>query len=802
VKETLFIMRQYSFTHWLRGSALVGAFFSVVGIVFVAPSSCVRLETLPGSGPASSGSTTSAADPYVKAHTVVGTLSLEEKATLMRGEPSGCGSNLPQTDNIFTTPGVTNKIAGFKFRDGPRGICLAANLRRGATGYSTVYPVGMSRGATFDFDLEKQIGEAMGDEMVASGHTMLLAPVINILRHPAWGRAQETYGEDVYLLGRLGTAFTIGAQEYVPACAKHYAANNIEYGRGSAVAIMDEQTLHEIYARHFEMVIQDVPGGVACIMAAYNLVQVPPGQAYHCTQSRELLTDMLRNTFGFKGFVLSDWWALPGGLAQCAASPDQEKFQAAAAVSAGLDMELPWSYHYTQLSADVTGGQLMEAQITAAAERIVAQQIRFNVLDPTTGTGLKTATTAQDPTSFDITGNDAHIQLSRRAATESMVLLKNDKNTLPIDKTKVHSIAVLGAVVPFSLSQAADVAAGTVSFTTNELISNGQHYFRSGDLGSSRVFSDPAKSRGPLAGIQAAASGITVTTGSDVTAAANADFVVVVGGLTPEDEGEEYTGAADRYSFSLDDKNIRFHGGTAVQDTLIKAVAALNKPMVVVLEGGSVIDMPWLSMVPAVVMAWYPGQDGGGALADLLFGTKNFSGKLPLTWPNASTPTAPFGDEPLFSDPSTRTRMGFWLGYRYYDHMNLTPLFAFGSGLSYTTYAYSGLAMQASAGQNDTVNVSFDVQNAGTQDGDEVSFLFVTLPANPNVQRSVKELKGFTRTSIKAGAMAHVTIPLRVSDLKYWDTASSAWKVDSGAVKIMVGGSSDKLPLTRMLTIN
>jgi beta-glucosidase len=239
-----------------------------------------------------------------------------------------------------------------------------------------------------------------------------------------------------------------------------------------------------------------------------------------------------------------------------------------------------------------------------------------------------------------------------------------------------------------------------------------------------------------------------------------------------------------------------------VQDPLIKAVAALNKPMVVVLEGGSVIDMPWLSTVPAVVMSWYPGQDGGTALADLLFGTKNFSGKLPLTWPNASTPTAPFGDEPLFSDPTTRTHMGFWLGYRYYDHMNLTPLFAFGYGLSYTTYAYSGLNVQASAGKSETVNVTFDVQNTGTHDGDEVSFVFVTLPPNPNVQRSVKELKGFTRTSIKAGATAHVTIPLRVSDLKYWDTASSAWKIDSGAVKIMVGGSSDKLPLTGMLTIN
>src|SRR5947207_3287289 len=166
----------------------------------------------------------------------------------------------------------------------------------------------MARAAAFDMDLEFRIGQAAGDETLASGNTMLLAPTTNILRHPAWGRALETYGEDPYLLGRMGTAFVAGVQQYIPACAKHYAANNIENGRASANAQMDEQTLREMYARHFEMMIKD--GGVACIMASYNLVN-----GVKATQNKHLLTDLLRTDFGFRGFVMSDWWAMPPGTA-------------------------------------------------------------------------------------------------------------------------------------------------------------------------------------------------------------------------------------------------------------------------------------------------------------------------------------------------------------------------------------------------------------------------------------------------------------------------------------------------------
>jgi hypothetical protein len=232
----------------------------------------------------------------MQAKVAVSSMTLAEKADQMRGTPKGNGQ---YTDIFRTLDNAAKGIKGFLFRDGPRGVNLAADLPSGKTGYSTAFPVAIARGAAFDMDLEYRVGAAIGDETLASGNTMILAPTVNILRHPAWGRAQETYGEDSFLLGRLGTAFVAGAQQYIPACVKHYAANNIENGRSSANAMMDEQTLREIYARHFAMIIRD--GGVACVMAAYNEVN---GQ--HSTQSKHLLTDILRADFGFKGFTLSD----------------------------------------------------------------------------------------------------------------------------------------------------------------------------------------------------------------------------------------------------------------------------------------------------------------------------------------------------------------------------------------------------------------------------------------------------------------------------------------------------------------
>ncbi|MDP8999924.1 MAG: glycoside hydrolase family 3 C-terminal domain-containing protein [Myxococcota bacterium] len=738
------------------------------------------------------------------AQMVVGGLSLPQQANIMRGTRSGCGTMNQNYNDFFRNggsagdpPSGNTSIPSMRFRDGPRGVCLvpystvvAAKNTFPNGDYATTFPSASARGAAFDMDLEQRIGAAIGDEMVAAGAQVVLAPVINILRNPAWGRAQETYGEDSYLLGRLGTAFVSGAQSYIPACAKHFAAYNIENGRDSGnVSVLDEQTAYEIYGRHFEMVVQD--GGVACIMAAYNKIQIGGGVTANCTSNKDLLTTMLRTKFGFQGFVISDWWAMPGG-AGCPAT-GTETGNTADGVNAGLDIELPWNMNYSQLEADVSGGLLNQSQITTSATRVAAQQFRFGMV-PSGATKPTASKSSFNAGNFSIVNNPDHVSLSYRAAVESMVLLKNDNKTLPIPSS-VHTIAVMGARVPFSLSTSADVQSGSVQFATD---------VRSGDLGSSRTYTDPAHSTGPLAGIQAAAAakGITVVSGTDRNNIPAADFYVVVAGLTPQDEGEGYTSSdgtgGDRTNFDLDGK-IGLQpapNNVPIQNPLITAVAQKGKPTVVVLEGGSVIAMPWLSMVPAVVMAWYPGQDGGHALGDLLFGNANFSGKLPVTWPNS------FGDEPALVGANKTTTMDYYVGYRYFDKNAITPLFAFGHGLSYASFSYANLQVPCTTVTKDSVvDVQADITNTGTVDGDEVSFVFVSYPKGSQVRRSMKELKAFHRATIPAGKTLHVHIPLRIQDLKYWDSTSHSWQWQTGDTQIMVGGSSDGLPLTGTITM-
>jgi beta-glucosidase len=730
-------------------------------------------------------------DPAVHtaAMTVTNSLSVSEKAQQMRGLTQSGTANY----NVFRQEDNTSKgIKAFLFRDGPRGVNLNAN-GDGKSDYSTAFPVAIARGAAFDVDLEYHVGQAHGDELLASGNTMLLAPTVNILRHPGWGRAQETYGEDPFLLGRLGSAYTIGVQEYAAACAKHYAANNIENGRATATAVMDEQTLHEIYARHFDMIIND--GGVACIMAAYNLVQSPgnPGGAsIKSTQNRHLLNDLLRTEFGFKGFVLSDWWAMPNGNSVPLPAAGALQDAAATAINAGMDMELPWNYNYSTIESLVSSSRLTETQIATSVARILEQKMRFKVDKIGSALGLKTPTTTYNASNASIQNDQTHLALAETAALESMVLLKNDANTLPIDRTKYKNVAVIGANVSYIVNVASPEA-GRIDFSTN---------VRTGDLGSSRVFADPAKSVGPFAGIQmAAGAGVTVTRGNDVAAAMAADFVVVVAGLTPQDEGEEYTMAGDRKSgnFLLDAKAAVANQN--LQNGLIMAVANLTpkKPMVVVLEGGSVIDMPWKDSVPAIVMAWYPGMVGGKALGKLLFGDVNFSGKLPLTWPAA------WGDEPVFVGPSGSTQMDYYLGYRYFENSGKTPLYWFGYGKSYNPqYTYSNVqAPCTTVAKDGVVNVTVDVTNKGDRKGDEIAFLFVSYPGS-TARRPAKELKGFTRFTLEKpdpasplnGSSKRITSPLRVADLKYWDTAQNKWVVASGMVKVMVGASANNADLT------
>jgi beta-glucosidase len=719
-----------------------------------------------------------------QATSMVTNMSATEMAQQMRGTDPGSDTNRNWNDIFRQMDNTTRSIKGYTFRDGPRGVNLDApvNATSATHSNSTAFPVAMARGASFDMDLEFRIGQALGDEMVAAKQTMLLAPTVNILRHPLWGRAQETYGEDTFLLGRMGAASVAGIQQYVGACVKHYAANNIEKQRATDNATMDEQTLREVYTRHFEMIVKD--GGVACVMAAYNQVN-----GTNCTQNPHLLTDILRTDYGFQGFVMSDWWAIPGGNK---GSPSPAT--GASAISAGLDMELPWNWHFNAI--DASGSGVPSSQLQTAAKRILEQKFRFNA---DKGTGLKTGTTTLSGGSI----SNPQTTLAQEAAQKSMVLLKND-GALPI-ASSTTKIAVLGAKLDYWApvdtsgnpignginNKADDVNGGTIDFA------NG---IRIGDVGSSRVRFDTSKGKSPCQGIKDAAGSAAVTCSNSASDAAGKDVVIVVAGLTPYDEGEEYNGSGDRSNFSLDGKPNNAGNNTGVQNKLITdaVTAAAGKPVIVVLEGGSVIDMPWLSQVKAVVMAWYPGMVGGTALGQLLFGKANFSGKLPITWAVDGWPTFNGG---------SATAMDYYLGYRYFDNKGTTPQYPFGYGLSYTKFTYSNLVVpcgtvnkpNSKASPPTTggaVNVSVDVTNTGTVAGDEVVLLFVSYPSTKAARRSAKELKGFARVSLDPGAKKTVTIPVRVADLKYWDSPTSAWVVESGPVKVMVGGSSAAASLT------
>lgn len=729
-------------------------------------------------------------DPSVKARvaSTLLTMSMSDEVKQMRGTPYGSAGLVNMTD--IQRGEDTGTIRGFHFRDGSHGMNLDEDMNGGKpdagtfngveVGYSTSFPVGIARGATFDLDLEYAIGEAIGDEMQAAKETVLLAPSVNLLRHPLWGRAQQTYGEDPFHVGRLGSAMTVGIQQHIAATAVHFTAYGSETNRAFSDMLMDEQTLREVYGRQFRMVVQD--GGVAGVMVAHNAVN-----GLSASRSPHLLGDILRGDFGFQGFVMSDWWSLaPSTLV---VDTSTLTLLATTAVKAGLDIEMPWALAYGRLEEIVgSNGGLTKADLDLSAGRILEQKLRFNA-DGFGEVGLGTPRTTYKDSR--IINNDEHINLARVAAVESMVLLKNDGATLPI-QPQVRKVAVLGASVPYTVKVDGRQISTSINFATD---------VPPGDMGTNGVFSDPAKTVGPFAGIKKTApEGVTVVTGSSVADAVDADFVVVVAGLTPQDEGEEYTLGADRPSLALDAKQADAAYAN-IQNQLIAAVASLGKPMVVVLEGGSVIDMPWLADVPAVVMAWYPGMVGGEAMGLLLWGHANFSGKLPMTWARLS-------DYPAFVGEGGTTSASYFVGYRYFDRNTIAPVYPFGHGLSYTSFEYRKLQLGCGDLSHGAVlPVVVNVANTGTVAGDETVMVFVSYPDSSSPRRPVKELKGFARVRLDPGQEKQVVIPIRLQDLDYFDTdptnpTTGRWQVESGHVDIMVGGSSTTLPLEARIAVN
>ena len=427
---------------------------------------CALLASLPACG---SGKKSENVGLEERVDRVLGRMTLEEKIDQMHG------TSIVPVDGLYETP--ENKrlgIPSFRMSDGPRGVRI---------GTATTFPVGMARGATWDPPLEQQIGEAMGQELAAKGGNVLLAPTINVLRHPRWGRAQETYGEDPFQIGEMGAAFIEGAQKWVIANAKHFVANSIEDVRFDVDVTIDERTLREVYMPQFRKAVEQAH--VGSVMSAYNSVN-----GHYCSENAENLGDVLDGDWGFDGFVVSDWT-----LGTRSTAP---------AAKAGLDIEMPAAAYFgDKLLEAVQQGQVPEKVIDDAVRRILRIKFRFHLDKP-------------EKPPLDVVENDAHRALAQKAEEEAIVLLKNDGGALPLDRKKITRLAVVGEL------------ADTVNL---------------GDQGSSNSL--PASAVTPLAGIKSLAQGVAVDalpgptlSSADLAKIAADDAAVVVVGLTAKDEGE------------------------------------------------------------------------------------------------------------------------------------------------------------------------------------------------------------------------------------------------------------------------
>ncbi len=633
-------------------------------------------------------------------------------------------------------------VPGITFSDGPRGVVIEP---------ATCFPVSMARGATFDIGLEERIGDAIGAELRVKGANFFGGVCINLPRHPAWGRSQETYGEDPVLLGEMGAALTRGTQRHVMACVKHYALNSMENTRFAVDVTVDERALHEVYLPHFRRVVDE---GVASLMSAYNSVN-----GEWCGQSRALLTDVLRDDWGFEGIVISDFIF---GLRDAAAS-----------VRAGLDIEMPFRMVRAQhLAEQLAGGDISQDEIDATCRRIVTTLLRF-------------APVYALPGDATVLLCDAHRALAREAAQKSIVLLRNQDELLPLrPDTTVAVIGCLGATANL------------------------------GDRGSSRV--NPPYAITPLDGLRAALGDdqVSFNDGADATELARvanaADVAVVVVGYTHADEGEYvglegtahlqslYPPQTPDTSELLSKAFQRNQGGersmgpggdrasirlSEADQALIAATVAANPDtIVVVMSGSAVIMESWRHHVPVIVMLWYPGMEGGHALADVLLGRVNPSGRMPMTIPTDEAHL------PVFDRAATTAIYDRWHGYTKLAHDGHEAAYPFGFGLSYTSFSHDGIYAVT---DEEATDVTVTVTNTGIAIGSDVVQIYAGLP-DSDVERAESLLVGFARTpELAPGETCTLTIPVPHQRLMVWRLPERDWWLEPGNYQLRVARHSD-----------
>ena len=648
-------------------------------------------------------------------------LTLEEKCALLSGAET------------FKTRGMPEHgIPQIWLSDGPHGLRKQAgesdHLGLNPSVPATCFPTASAVANSWDTALGEEIGAALGEEAAAQEVSVVLGPGLNMKRNPLCGRSFEYFSEDPYLAGKLAAGYIRGIQSKgVAACPKHFAVNSQETRRMASDSIVDERTLREIYLTGFEIAVKE--GHPRSIMSSYNLVN-----GTYANENKHLLMEILRGEWGFDGAVITDW----GG------SNDH-----ALGVKNGstLEMPAPGGDSVRELLAAVESGKISESDIDARLSELLPL-----VFD--TKAALDAA-----PREFDAA---AHHALARRAAAESLVLLKNEGSLLPL--AAGSKVAVLGDFAKNPRYQGAGssmVNSTQVDVLLDKLIDSELNV-----IGYQQGFDRHGK---PDAALQKSACEL----------ATQADTVILCMGLDEIAESE-----------GLDRSNLRLAQN---QVDLLQAVAAVNPKIVVVLYSGSVVETPWLDNCQALLYAALGGQAGAGAVADALTGKVNPCGKLAETWPLA------YADIPSAADFATRRktveyREGLYIGYRYFTTAEKAVRFPFGYGMSYTTFAYSDMAA-------DEQGVSLTVTNTGSVAGTEIVQLYVA-KKNSELFRPAKELKGFARVTLAPGEKQRITIMLDDKAFRFWNVKANRWEIEGGEYELLVGASVEDIRLCEKISVH
>ena len=801
---------------------------------------------------------------------ILGRMTLEEKIDILGG-----------VDGFFIRGFPNLGIPRMKMADGPLGV---RNF-----GPATAFAGGIALAATWNPQLAGRVGTELGRDARAKGVHFLLGPGVNIYRAPMNGRNFEYFGEDPFLASRLAVDYIKGVQSQgVSATVKHFMGNNSEFDRHRTDSIIDERTMREIYLPTFEAAVKEAR--VGAIMDSYNLIN-----GEHASQNKFLLTDVAKKEWGFDGIMMSDWSATYDGVA---------------ASNAGQDLEMPSGAHMNRkdLLPAIEQGKVSVATIDDKVRRILRTAVRFAWLD-------------RDQTDGSVPRfNQQGRRVALDAARESLVLLKNDRNLLPLDKSKIKTVAIIGPVaypaVPVGGGSARVepfVAVSYLEGLSNYLGTSGRvHYSRgvpslgemaestdfltaaTGDKpglnaeyfsndklegtpavrrtephinfgpGSRRVVPDQTSSsrrtgyyvpKSPGAhdifvqstGEDGGAHRLYVddklvldnwtenrALGGSVTLSLDAmphklvleqrgrsqwlggtlKLGIARRGQMVDAEAKKLASAADVVVVAVGfDHSTESEGSDRTftlppgQDELIREISSMNKNTVVVLTSGGGVDMSeWVERVPALIQAWYPGQEGGTALAQALFGELNPSGRLPVTFERR------WEDNPAHANyypAATDTKRveykeGVFIGYRGYERNKTKPLFPFGHGMSYTTFKYSNLSVKPVTGgalsAGPRYEVSFDVQNTGSREGADVAQIYIG-DSHAKVSRPVKELKGFAKVNLRAGETMRLVVPLDARALSYYDASAKQWRAEPGDFEVLVGRSSEQIELRGKLTL-